>query len=491
MTSNKLKPRILIVDDDPNSRDLIKILLSKEGYDIDLACDGNEGLDKAVKNPPDLILLDVVMPEMDGFELCKHLRSDSLLTEVPIIMITSLDDRDSRLKGIKAGADDFISKLFDKDELRARVRTIIRLNRYRSLLDERAKFEWIVENSDDAYLIISNSDDVLYANLKARIYFNLPDEQVNEKFLEIAKKQYVFAPMEIWNTWPDKPDEILDAPKSSLYFIRPESLNAEALWLSIDIMEMSSRDERYLIQLRDVSATLTEQRLMWTLHSQISHKLRTPLSWLTGFINILDDNNIEFTKEEVTQFILSVKDGARHLHDGIMEIFHYIDAVNSSKTNRGQCTLPEILKIIKEITSNFDIESINTSCKEIKNFDNICLQISSQAVKLILRELFENAKKFHPEQLPELEIKISSLTDGLKIQIYDNGLTLSPTQLSKMWGPYYQAEKFFTGEVPGMGLGLSMVSSLVWGAGGTCKAYNRGKGQPGIVMELVLPYFKF
>jgi DNA-binding response OmpR family regulator len=114
---------ILIVDDESAGRDTLEALLMVQGYNLAFA--------KAAELTPDLILLDVMMPGMDGFEVCRRLRTDPLLTEVPVIMVTALDDRDSRLRGIEAGADDFVTKPFDRAELRARVRTITRLNRYR------------------------------------------------------------------------------------------------------------------------------------------------------------------------------------------------------------------------------------------------------------------------------------------------------------------------------------------------------------------------
>ena len=105
-----------------------------EGYKLYFAEDGVIGLQQARKIKPDLILLDVMMPRMLGFEVCRHLREEPQMAELPIVMITSLDDRKSRLKGIEAGADDFMSKPFDRAELKARVRTITRLNRYRRLM---------------------------------------------------------------------------------------------------------------------------------------------------------------------------------------------------------------------------------------------------------------------------------------------------------------------------------------------------------------------
>jgi DNA-binding response OmpR family regulator len=95
-----------------------------QGYNLILASNGPEALQKASQFIPDLILLDVMMPEMNGFEVCQRLRADSILAEVPVIMVTLLDDSHSRLMGLEVGADDFISKPFNRAELRARVRTI-------------------------------------------------------------------------------------------------------------------------------------------------------------------------------------------------------------------------------------------------------------------------------------------------------------------------------------------------------------------------------
>jgi len=128
---------VLIVDDEAAGRDILEGLLTNQGYHLVFADNGPEALTKASEFTPDLILLDVMMPELDGFEVCRRLRHDPYLGEVPILLITALDDRDSRLQGIDAGADDFISKPFNGTELRVRVRTITRLNRYRRLLLER------------------------------------------------------------------------------------------------------------------------------------------------------------------------------------------------------------------------------------------------------------------------------------------------------------------------------------------------------------------
>ena len=128
---------ILIVDDNAASREALESILSGQGYQLHMAEDGVQALKQAELLHPDLILLDVMMPGMDGFAVCRRIRSTPALAEVPIIILTALDDPDSRMEGIESGADDFLTKPFDRQELRSRVRTITRLNRYRSLHEQR------------------------------------------------------------------------------------------------------------------------------------------------------------------------------------------------------------------------------------------------------------------------------------------------------------------------------------------------------------------
>ena len=132
---------ILIVDDEPAGRQTLESILEGQGYRLEMAENGLEALEKAGQLLPDVILLDVMMPGMDGFEVCRRIRSNPALAEIPIIFLTALDDRQSLLDGLASGADDYITKPYDRFELRARLLGITRLNRYRKLLDDRASVE--------------------------------------------------------------------------------------------------------------------------------------------------------------------------------------------------------------------------------------------------------------------------------------------------------------------------------------------------------------
>ncbi|RMF62913.1 MAG: two-component system response regulator [Cyanobacteria bacterium J069] len=129
------KPKILVVDDHPSSRMTAVALLSVEGYEVLEADSGVAALDSVSQSNPDLILLDVMMPGMDGYEVCRQLKQDEHTRLIPVVFVTALNDRRARLRGIEAGGDDFLSKPFDQLELSARVNSLVHQKRLNEDLD--------------------------------------------------------------------------------------------------------------------------------------------------------------------------------------------------------------------------------------------------------------------------------------------------------------------------------------------------------------------
>ena len=127
--------KILVVDDEPRNVKILQIQLKARGYTVYTAADGLEALGVVEKEMPDLILLDINMPKMDGFEVVKKIRTNEATEFIPIVMITALrDTRENRIKSIEAGADDFIEKPFDSLEVLARVRSLLRIKHYQDTL---------------------------------------------------------------------------------------------------------------------------------------------------------------------------------------------------------------------------------------------------------------------------------------------------------------------------------------------------------------------
>ena len=119
--------RVLVVDDTPANIKLLGDLLAARGYAVSTATNGEEGLAKIVAEKPDLVLLDVMMPGISGYEVCKRIRADAATSLLPVVMCTSLDPQQERVKGIEAGADDFLSKPVNQAELFARVKSLLRI----------------------------------------------------------------------------------------------------------------------------------------------------------------------------------------------------------------------------------------------------------------------------------------------------------------------------------------------------------------------------
>ena len=114
---------VLIVEDDRNIQELLQLYLEKEGYAVTVASDGGQGLSKFRSIEPDLVLLDVMMPVMDGWAVCKAIRADS---QTPIIMLTAKGETDDKVSGLKSGADDYVTKPFEMKELLARIEAVLR-----------------------------------------------------------------------------------------------------------------------------------------------------------------------------------------------------------------------------------------------------------------------------------------------------------------------------------------------------------------------------
>ncbi len=135
--------KILVVDDTPANVKLLVDVLTTKGFDVSAAVNGQEALDKVAQNPPDLILLDIMMPGLSGYEVCRKLRENPDTALLPVVLCTSLDPQQERIKGIEAGADDFLTKPINRPELLARVKSLLRI---KTLQDEvRAQAAQIAE----------------------------------------------------------------------------------------------------------------------------------------------------------------------------------------------------------------------------------------------------------------------------------------------------------------------------------------------------------
>jgi len=262
-------PIVLIVDDEQPCRDTLEALLTNQDVRLLFAANGQDALALARAELPDLVLLDIMMPGMDGFTVCSKLREDPVLAEVPIILVTALDDRASRLRGIENGADDFIVKPYDRIELRTRIRALLRLNRYRRLHQERVKFDWVVEHADDGYLTLDRHGKMTYANAAARRELHLPTAATRRDFWITASSDHTVVGRQLKAADPSAP----------IYLVRPESPNGTGVWFYLDQFTVpgdTAADS--VIRLRDITEERRMRQSLWTFRTTQKHKIRVSAS---------------------------------------------------------------------------------------------------------------------------------------------------------------------------------------------------------------------
>lgn len=472
--------RILIIDDEPITRQTMADLLAAEDYDLDFAVDGPSGIEQAKANPPDIILLDVMLPKMDGFTVCTHLRTDRALADIPILMITAYSERSMRLRGIAAGADDFIAKPFDGMELIVRLRTLARLDRYHRLNAEYERFRWVMDRASVGYVLLDSTGAIEHINAPARLYLGIngSDAPRPTSIRSLLSAAFRLEPAELWTQWPEHP------LIGEAYVVRPETPTSPAFWLSASEQRTTQGETtQILLKLVDVTDSITAYTDMRSFRTVMAHKLRTPMNAVVGMLDILQELPDEETLGSVRDLVADAYGGALRLNAAVNDVLGYIEGISTRTTPDGipADALPAIAETAcamagaPSATVEIDASALPHS-----------LPLSPHALEQVLFELVENGRKFSPHETPAITISLAADETALVLAVTDDGQTLAPQQIKWALTPYLQGEKHFTGETPGMGLGLSLVSALVWRVGGTVNLRNRHDAL-GVVVELSFP----
>ncbi len=477
---------ILIVDDNVGARRSIEALLAPENYRLLLTASGAEALEIAAREHPDLILLDVMMPGMNGFEVCEALRASERLSEIPIIMITALDDDESMIRGIDVGADDFLSKPINKIELRSRVRGILRLNRYRKLCDERQKFEIVVTHSMFGYIVLDVDRRIRFANPKACEILMMESEQcAGLDFMRQAKLHYAVKPSDSeLRLSAGRPANAAEP----FLLVRPRTASSEPRWIRASRMDLggSVRDQM-LVRLEDITHNVLSFQEKHTFSRMISHKLLTPLHAMKAADQLISEKRSASKAYPEIEHIFDLqRKGLSRLEYDIHSILKFLEstsrpALDAPKSRIGDLCL-HLNDIARDAGIGFEMEPPPEPVRQLQ------IGISPYNFEACARELFENAIKFRSCGYPAIKCLAAVASDesSASFQFLSNATPLTDEEKSNAWKPYWQADRYFTGEIPGMGLGLALIATNVWSAGGTCKIANRSD-EPGVSVTLAFP----
>ena len=319
---------------------------------------------------------------------------------------------------------------------------------------------------------------------QAQLYLNLPGETSDQNFIDVIRQQYRCEPEASWQEW-----ETQALPLTPNYLVRPETTSARAFWLQADELGLpESTRMRRVVRLRNVTEAITNQCDMRRAETMLRHKLVTPVSIAYMSVGLLKKLLVQtpLPVSEMVQMVSQANNNLEHLIQEMKDVFQYIDAPVLAQLGQ-QVSLRQLESMVSSLAKKLKLEKVAVTVPA--SLQEKRLTIAETALETILWEILENAKKFHPQQTPQLDVIVSTTLHDpqvIQLQVRDDGISLSPEQIKWAMMPYIQSEKYFTGEEHGMGLGLSLVSTLVWQAGGSARLFNRND-QPGVVVELVLP----
>lgn len=472
-------PQILVVDDEEANVKLLEAHLLPHGYQVLTASSGEQAIYLVKNNKIDLILLDVMMPGLNGFDVTRKLREDKSSRLVPVVLVTALKDTENRIKGIEAGCDDFISKPFDKNEILARVKMLLKLAYYRNLLDEKAKFEYIIDNMGSGIIIFDKELKIERVNQTAKNLLFIGDKPEVD-FIGYLKSQFGLH-------YDGDIDSDIRVKGCVFYLERVGNKAVRALVLSVNtnIIKNSLGDpESIVLIIKDVTVERKEEKDKQNFLNLISHKMRTPLVVIGEVIMQMEAGLLGAVTDKQKTFLAK---GSRYCFNlrslidklfGFMEISQAISLMDPEVTELKDY-LPALIAPIVKYSEGKKIE-VDIVCPA-----QLATTMNKVYFDMIIDNLMENAVKFSNKEVVHLQIQVEKNGSQLELAMSDDGPGIPVEDKEKIFEKFYQIDRYDTGNVEGVGLGLAIVRYIVERHGGT--AWVESKFDMGAKFIVTLP----
>lgn len=477
------KGKILVVDDDEAVRLRVRdILAADEVCEVREADSGHACLASVGSEPPDLILLDIMMPGMSGLDVCTHLRGDPVTREIPIIILSAADADTSRPDALEAGAEDYLVKPVRARELKAKVNVIMRLNRYHALRQERDRLRWLFEHAREPLVRMARDGRLIEANLRAREVFALPpapsESEPPPDALALLAREHRSDP-------PDAFARLRQgrAPEGfSLH--RPETTLSAARWYEVRVHEDAAAPKADLmLMLIDRSEHIRRQMETWSFHHLIAHKLRTPLNGVGGLLDLLLDYPGHLANGEARELALGARESARRLEETLLSILRYHKSFCGGAEGAGSTPRP-LGALWREAAAEAGLKPWQM---RLSGPDDLLLPPGAvEPARMVLCELAANYLKFADVAHGGLDAHFERRGNHAFLRLFAPGPALSPELIARLGRPYWQIEKRFTGEVPGAGLGLATCRLLLASLDGEL-VFSADDARPGLVCQILLP----
>lgn len=455
---------LLIVDDNLTARQMMRTILKSEPYELVFAHDGKTALEYAAQVIPDLILLDVMMPDMDGYEVCRRIRNTPLLAEVPIIMVTALDDRESRIDGILAGADDFITKPVDPVELRARAQTITRLNRYRRLMGERLKFERMTELSPNGILVVNAHHTILMANPTiTRMSHTDPTAPLVGQLVDtfftgehstryhaaaahvLANAQMVEQFEAVWV----RPDTTRFPVEVDMGFIQ---------WDDQPAIQLIVRDITERAQLEAMAIDNERFAANSVLTATVAHEVNTPLHTIKTCLYLADSDD----QDQRTTYLTLAQDEIDRISHILRQLLDLYRTHDGGDVPINANTLIErVLVLTSNVFAQAGIQVESALLPQLPTFMGQPNQMTQILLNILLNAIAAMPNGGTLQLTTSTTNEASTGQTYVVITIADNGIGMADEVRERIFEP------FFTTKAEGSGLGLAVCKRLVEQHGGT------------------------
>jgi PAS domain S-box-containing protein len=474
-------PLILVVDDDPVVRLLLRRVMEHEGYQVAEALNGAECVSCVEQLRPDLVLLDALMPVMDGFEACATIQSMPNGVDLPLLMITSLDDSESVDRAFAVGATDYLTKPIHWAVLRQRVRRLLGIRRTTLAYDEaRDRMDAILQSSNDAIVMFDLQGRLVQANHAFSKFFGLDLEQSTGLTGErIASQiaQYVSGPARFISTIQHLFADPHIEEHGDLELHRP--LWRMLSWYSGPVRTRDGTVLGRLFVYRDATRQREVDRLKNEFVSLVSHELRTPLTSIKGFTDLILDGIAGEVNPDVRDFLTIVQSSANRL------VALVNDLLDAERMESGKVKLDlRPIELHQVVQTTADAISPLIASKQQTLRLNVPTDLplahaDHERLTQILTNLLSNAYKYTPPG-GIIEVVASVMDDPgkdhpppepeygpwLMVSVTDTGIGVGPADQLHLFTRFYRVHHPLTREVGGTGLGLSIVHALVTLHGG-------------------------
>jgi len=464
--------RILIVDDNEANVRLLDLHLRNAGYRTEKAYDGEQALEKVRQADPDLVLLDVMMPKLDGYEVCRRLRADDATNVVPVIMITALTGVEDRIRGLDCGADDFISKPFDKGELLARVRNLLRVKYYRSMIAERQKFDAVIEDLNYGIIVTDGDLKATVVSRQAQVLLGRGGEECPGRDLLDLFQGFIVV--------PDAAALRGDTERATTVELERED-TSPGVYLRgrlTRIFDPGGALTNVAFVFRDVSEERRAEKLQRDFLSLVSHKLKTPLTIVSGYMRLISAGKYGEMSPEMAKAFGLVEARAEDLKILIEKLLQY--AGLSAEELRHEAVVVDLGTVVersvRRITDRYGSDHVEVETDLPADLPRLHADVEQLA--LVLDNLLDNAVKFTADDRATARVAGRRGDAGMvEVTVRDFGSGIPYKNQADVFSDFQQVDDAFTGNVRGLGLGLPTAKRLVENWGGTIRLDSRpGEG---------------